>query len=136
MSTSKKDENESSTGNEQLTSQPTMAFHDKFSHSKVFGKKLPENPKDLPGFILQAMDYLDKHCMRVEGIFRLSPKKTNEEEVIQTLEDDIHSIIPFHLYEIHLPARLLKLYLMELPDPLLTFEHYGMFVAADVGCLD
>jgi len=116
-----------------LTNQQKYPVNEKYINSKVFGKKLPADPNDLPPFVLQAMDYLDEHCLNVEGIFRLSPKKTDEDEVIQVLEQNLRAVINYEKYEIHLPASLLKLYLRELPDPLLTYEQYGMFIAAEVG---
>ncbi|EFC40646.1 rho GTPase activating protein [Naegleria gruberi] len=105
--------------------------NEKFANSKVFAKKLPLDPNDLPPFVLKAMSYLDENGLKIEGIFRISPKKSDEDEVIQQLEQNIKFDVPYEKYEIHLASSLLKLYLRELMDPLLTYEQYGMFLAAE-----
>ncbi|KAL9653353.1 hypothetical protein ABK040_001989 [Willaertia magna] len=108
-----------------------QTVNERFINSKVFCKKLPERPEDLPLFVIQAMEYLTKFGLNIEGIFRISPKRTDEDEIIKKLEENINFEVPFEKYEIHLPSSLLKLYLRELPDPLLTYEQYGMFIAAE-----
>lgn len=116
-------------------SSPSIKYpgvNEKYASSNVFGKKLPSDPNDLPPFVIKAMEHLEKHGLNVEGIFRISPKKSDEEEVIRELENNIKYDVPYEKYEIHLASSLLKLYLRELCDPLLTYEQYGMFIAAEV----
>ncbi|KAF0974381.1 hypothetical protein FDP41_006413 [Naegleria fowleri] len=115
-------------------SSPSIKYpgvNEKYASSNVFGKKLPSDPNDLPPFVIKAMEHLEKHGLNVEGIFRISPKKSDEEEVIRELENNIKYDVPYEKYEIHLASSLLKLYLRELCDPLLTYEQYGMFIAAE-----
>ncbi|KAG2375350.1 hypothetical protein C9374_009973 [Naegleria lovaniensis] len=116
------------------SSSPAVKYpgvNEKYASSNVFGKKLPSDPNDLPPFVIKAMEHLEKHGLNVEGIFRISPKKSDEEEVIRELENNIKFDVPYEKYEIHLASSLLKLYLRELCDPLLTYEQYGMFIAAE-----
>lgn len=102
----------------------------KFPNSRWFGKKLPKNPDDLPIFVLDAMNYVEEYGINVEGIFRISANKESERMAIEELENSYNGKVDFSQYDVHVAANLLKLYFRELPEPLLTYENYGMFIAA------
>lgn len=84
---------------------------------------------ELPSIIEQAIKYIDAKALDTVGIYRLSgaaPTIANwkklfdkGEKVDLALEPDPHAV-----------AGLMKLFLRELPEPILTFPKYDDFIAA------
>lgn len=81
----------------------------------------------IPKLITLAVEYIEARAMRVEGIYRLSGSRTDidvykerfnsGEDVNFSEESDPHAV-----------AGVLKLYLRELPEPLLTYSRYQDFI--------
>eukprot|EP00123_Amoebidium_parasiticum_P009817 comp19725_c0_seq1/m.23507 comp19725_c0_seq1/g.23507 ORF comp19725_c0_seq1/g.23507 comp19725_c0_seq1/m.23507 type:complete len:553 (-) comp19725_c0_seq1:585-2243(-) len=105
------------------------------SEHLVFGKPLLEGAKNngggayvYPAFVEKALAYVEKHGMDLEGIFRLSgtaseitaykDRLDNGEDVDFSEERNAHNV-----------AGLTKLYLRELPEPLLTWQFFLPFMA-------
>merc|ERR1711916_253218 len=103
--------------------------------SKVLrGKKRPTfNPygNDIPAVVTETIQWLEKNAITTEGLFRVSgnhldvvamkklfERTTKPSGVIQP------NTVP------HVVSGVIKLWLMELPDPLLTFPLYDSFIAA------
>eukprot|EP01105_Mastigella_eilhardi_P018333 TRINITY_DN4230_c0_g1_i1.p1 TRINITY_DN4230_c0_g1~~TRINITY_DN4230_c0_g1_i1.p1 ORF type:complete len:593 (+),score=132.49 TRINITY_DN4230_c0_g1_i1:62-1780(+) len=98
---------------------------------KVFGVPLTSNT--IPPIVLQCVEYLEtpgKNFIQLEGIFRQSgnaavvndtrAKFNKGEEVdLMATQADPHAV-----------AGVLKLWFRELPEALLTFAYYDMFIAA------
>ncbi|XP_030395702.1 rho GTPase-activating protein 8 isoform X3 [Gopherus evgoodei] len=81
----------------------------------------------IPPVMKQTVSYLKSKGLRVEGLFRRSAS-------IQTIKE-IHKLynqgkpVNFDDYgDIHIPAVILKTFLRELPQPLLTFESYDQIL--------
>eukprot|EP01132_Coremiostelium_polycephalum_P001272 gene1272-1602_t len=105
----------------------------KFKPKTVFGTPIERvvlPGQDIPPIISQTIEYIEKKAMDTVGIFRLSgsvvtieswKNKYDKGEKIDLLtqENDPHAV-----------AGLLKLYLRELPDPLLTYSKYKYFIAS------
>ncbi|XP_021165207.2 rho GTPase-activating protein 8 isoform X1 [Fundulus heteroclitus] len=78
----------------------------------------------IPPVMVQTVAYLKEKGLRTEGIFRRSVR-------VQTIKDvqklyNLGKPVNFDLYEdIHVPAVILKTFLRELPEPLLTFRVYS-----------
>ena len=89
----------------------------------------------------KSIEFLQSHCIvfsnrfsltfakvTTEGLFRLSaPKQTTV--LLKCLIDEGHEI-DFDKWkaDAHVVGHLLKQYLRELPDPLLTYELYSQFL--------
>ncbi|KAF2072481.1 hypothetical protein CYY_006213 [Polysphondylium violaceum] len=110
----------------------TTPNNSRFKSKLVFGQPLDRAVlpgMDIPLIVSQTIEYIEKKAMDTVGIFRLSgsvltieqwkAKYDKGEKVDLSTESDPHAI-----------AGLLKLYLRELPDPILTFEKYNNFIAA------
>ncbi|KUJ22831.1 uncharacterized protein LY89DRAFT_311590 [Mollisia scopiformis] len=87
---------------------------------------------ELPAVVYRCIEYLDaKNAAAEEGIFRLSGSSV----VIKALkerfnnEGDINLVTDEQYYDIHAVASLLKQYLRELPQTILTRELHLEFVA-------
>jgi hypothetical protein len=106
-----------------------MSIFVKKDKNQIFGKPLPNDPKNLPEFILEGLIYLEKKGLKSEGIFRLS----GDNNIMQEFKKKIDSgkKIDFSsLDDINCVSGLIKLYFRELPEPLCTYDHYEMFMAA------
>jgi len=82
----------------------------------------------IPIVIRTCVEFLRKHALTTEGIFRRSPLSTTIDELKQQFNrgEEVH----LHPSDVHAPAVLIKKFLRELPEPLLTFEFYD--VAVDI----
>jgi len=86
---------------------------------------------ELPAVVYRCIEYLDKNnAQNEEGIYRLSGSAAT----IQALKDRFNNEGDFNLvdseemYDIHAVAGLLKLFLRELTEPILTFELQPKFL--------
>ena len=92
--------------------------------------------EDIPLVVRQCIDYITQNALHVVGIFRRTPSQYNVQEVKKTFNEGCcyflfyHSLIIFIGKEVdfsvyndpHLVATILKMFLRELPEPLLTFS--------------
>ena len=104
------------------------------NHKTVFGQDLKEvlarknsRSKYVPNVVRDCISYLDQHGLKVTGIFRISASATVV-EYYQGLYDSGVDVSFDSCEDPHIPANLLKLYLRELPEPLLPFHLYDEFM--------
>ncbi len=71
--------------------------------------------------------------MDVVGIFRRAPNNSTLRQVKSMLNQG-ETVELTELGDCHLPAVLIKLFLRELPEPLLTFQAYTSIVEIRGGC--
>ncbi|XP_023365335.1 rho GTPase-activating protein 1 isoform X1 [Otolemur garnettii] len=85
-------------------------------------EKNPEQ-EPIPIVLKETIAYLQAHALTTEGIFRRSANTQLVREVQQKYNMGLP--VDFDQYnELHLPAVILKTFLRELPEPLLTFDLY------------
>uniref|UniRef100_A0A3Q3FKV7 Rho GTPase activating protein 8 n=2 Tax=Labrus bergylta TaxID=56723 RepID=A0A3Q3FKV7_9LABR len=78
----------------------------------------------IPPVVSQTVAYLKEKGLRTEGIFRRSPRV----QVIKDIQKLYNLGKPVNFDEfsdVHVPAVILKTFLRELPEPLLTFRVYN-----------
>ncbi|KAM8938972.1 rho GTPase-activating protein 1 isoform 2-T2 [Pelodytes ibericus] len=103
---------------------PNQQFGVSLQHLK---DKRTENQK-IPQVVQETVGYLQDNAMSTEGIFRRSASTQVVREVQQKYNMGVQ--VSFHQYEdVHLPAVILKTFLRELPEPLLTFNLYSYVVS-------
>ncbi|EGG16863.1 pleckstrin domain-containing protein [Cavenderia fasciculata] len=98
----------------------------------VFGAPVEKSiapGSDVPLIITQTIDYIEKKAMDVVGIFRLSGSVLTIEQWKKQYDRGERPNL-FEETDPHAISGLLKLYLRELPEPLLTFDRYDKFIAA------
>lgn len=83
----------------------------------------------LPSVVRHCVDYLARHGMDVEGIFRLGGNLTEINE-LKRRYDSGEDVDISSCKDAHVVAGLLKLYLRDLPDPPITYSLYPFFAAA------
>eukprot|EP01102_Stenamoeba_stenopodia_P012883 TRINITY_DN4104_c0_g1_i2.p1 TRINITY_DN4104_c0_g1~~TRINITY_DN4104_c0_g1_i2.p1 ORF type:complete len:763 (+),score=191.26 TRINITY_DN4104_c0_g1_i2:284-2572(+) len=82
----------------------------------------------LPSFLKPIFSYIFNNCLRLEGIFRLSPNK----EELKAFKVSINQgNMPDYgtVNDPHVVSGLLGLWLREMPEPLCTFEYYDRFIS-------
>ncbi|VDM67299.1 unnamed protein product [Strongylus vulgaris] len=72
----------------------------------------------LPAFFRNAIDYVETHGLNLEGIYRVSSPKSRLDE----LEKKANEGAPLNFVEGHEAAGLIKRFLRQLPEPLLTAD--------------
>lgn len=104
----------------------------------VFGVSLEELLKRdgsaIPLVVYQCIQAVDLYGLEVEGIYRLSGSSTHVNKLRAIFDNDA-SQLDFRnpeafFHDVNSVAGLLKQFFRELPDPLLTNEHYQGFIEA------
>ncbi|XP_069693994.1 rho GTPase-activating protein 45-like isoform X2 [Periplaneta americana] len=91
------------------------------------GQHLTETATLVPHIICKCIDEIDSRGRLIKGIYRVSGVKSKVEKLCQAFENGAELV---DLTDIHpnVIANVLKLYLRQLPEPLLTFCLYTEFV--------
>lgn len=100
----------------------------------VFGAPLKEvllrenRGSCIPLVVEKCISYIDEIAIEEEGIFRISPVKTELEEYVEAFDRGEEPEFTEDTNP-HVVAGLLKLYLRELPDPLTSFDLYSCWIS-------
>uniref|UniRef100_A0A7N8WX04 Myosin IXB n=1 Tax=Mastacembelus armatus TaxID=205130 RepID=A0A7N8WX04_9TELE len=86
-----------------------------------------KNP--VPIVLEMLLEHVEMHGLYTEGIYRKSGSANRMKELHQRLETDFHMVC-LEDYHIHTVTGLVKQWLRELPEPLMTFTHYTDFLHA------
>ncbi|KAN0038026.1 hypothetical protein ACTA71_000198 [Dictyostelium dimigraforme] len=124
--------NSSSSSTTSTTTSTSSGYQSNTIGKKIFGvpiEKTVSGNNEIPSVVLQTIDYIEKKAMDTVGIFRLSGSVLTIEQW-KAKYDKGEKVDLFQEVDPHAVAGLLKLYLRELPDPLLTYEKYDNFIAA------
>jgi len=98
----------------------------------IFGAPLKAGCKEgqnIPDIVEQAIKYIDERALEVEGIFRLSGSQILIEQYRDKFNQGVDVVLA-HENDPHTVAGLLKLYFREMPEPILTYDLYDSFLAA------
>ncbi|KAI1076996.1 RhoGAP-domain-containing protein [Whalleya microplaca] len=108
------------------------------SRSPVFGVSLERlydnNRGPVPMVVYQCIQAVDLYGLAVEGIYRLSGSSAHVNKLKNLFDtNEEAACLDFRnpenfFHDVNSVAGLLKQFLRDLPDPLLTSEHYGAFV--------
>ncbi|KAM6074543.1 rho GTPase-activating protein 1 isoform 2-T2 [Chlamydotis macqueenii] len=103
---------------------PNQQFGVSLQHLR---EKSPDQ-SPVPLVVRDTIAHLQQHALATEGIFRRSANT----QVVREVQQKYNTGVPvdFQQYEdVHLPAVILKTFLRELPEPLLTFGLYSHVVS-------
>ncbi|XP_071438655.1 rho GTPase-activating protein 45-like [Hetaerina americana] len=91
------------------------------------GQHLKETSAQVPYIVCKCVNEIDERGKFVKGVYRVSGVKSRVEKLCQAFENGVDLV---DLTGIHpnVIANVLKLYLRQLPEPLLTFRLYADFV--------
>jgi hypothetical protein len=89
---------------------------------------IKEHNRDIiPPVMQQTVGYLREHGLETEGLFRRSANASVLKQVQQQFNDGQEVDFSRHM-DIHLPAAILKSFLRQLPEPVLTYELYDHII--------
>ncbi|KAM4707287.1 unconventional myosin-IXb isoform 2-T2 [Discoglossus pictus] len=99
--------------------------------SHHFGVHLADltSETEVPIVMEILLEFLEMHGLYTEGIYRKSGAANRMRELKQCLEKDPNSV-KLDNYPIHAITGMLKQWLRELPEPLMTFAQYSEFLRA------
>ncbi|KAK4693979.1 Rho GTPase-activating protein RGD1, partial [Lecanoromycetidae sp. Uapishka_2] len=99
----------------------------------VFGLSLEDLLKRdgsaIPLVVYQCIQAVDLYGLEVEGIYRLSGSSNHVSKLRSIFDNDFRNPEAFY-HDVNSVAGLLKQFFRDLPDPLLTQEHYQGFIEA------
>nr|XP_027211306.1 rho GTPase-activating protein 29-like [Penaeus vannamei] len=88
---------------------------------------LSETNAPVPHLVLKCIAEIDAHGIKTKGIYRVSGVKSRVEKLCQAFENGAH-LVDLTDQHANVIANVLKLYLRQLPEPLLTFRLYPDFI--------
>ncbi|XP_069071785.1 unconventional myosin-IXb isoform X2 [Pleurodeles waltl] len=106
--------------------------NERSAESRHFGVEvsaLTSDSNPIPIVMEKLLEYLEMHGLYTEGIYRKSGAANRMRELKQSLENDPNSV-KLENYPIHTITGILKQWLRELPEPLMTFSQYSDFLRA------
>lgn len=89
--------------------------------------KYPSAPFGVPRIVSLCVAYLEEKALNLEGIFRISGNVHTVGRLRQEVEDGADKL---SCEEPHAVSGLLRLFLKQLPDPVIPFSLYDDFIAA------
>uniref|UniRef100_A0AAQ4QBD2 Myosin IXB n=1 Tax=Gasterosteus aculeatus aculeatus TaxID=481459 RepID=A0AAQ4QBD2_GASAC len=98
-------------------------------HFGVRVGSLVNDKNPVPMVLEMMLEHVEMQGLYTEGIYRKSGSANRMKELHQRLETDPHRVC-LEDYPIHTVTGLVKQWLRELPDPLMTFTHYSDFLHA------
>ncbi|XP_059196824.1 si:zfos-588f8.1 isoform X3 [Centropristis striata] len=96
-------------------------------HFGVRVSHLVSDKNPVPMVLEMMLEHVEINGLYTEGIYRKSGSANRMKELHQRLETDPH-LVCLEDYPIHTVTGLVKQWLRELPDPLMTFTHYSDFL--------
>ncbi|XP_049939192.1 unconventional myosin-IXa-like [Schistocerca serialis cubense] len=84
----------------------------------------------VPAVVDRLITTIEMHGLYTEGIYRKSGVSSKVKELKARIEDEHLDDINFGSYHVHVLAAVLKSFLREMPEPLLTFDSYEDFLRA------
>lgn len=103
--------------------------------SALFGVSLTslccmeENMVKIPVKIEQLITKIEMHGLYTEGLYRKSGVSSKIKELKMKMAESTDEI-DYELYNVHVLANVLKSFLREMPEPLLSFDRYDDFLRA------
>lgn len=82
-----------------------------------------QSGQNIPPLVVRSVEYLKEHGLEVEGIFRRTANATRLKEV-QKMFNEGQAVDFGQVGDIHIPAVILKTFLRELQQPIMTFDLY------------
>ncbi|KAK4304536.1 hypothetical protein Pmani_023513 [Petrolisthes manimaculis] len=102
------------------------------ARSRMFGvplENLVRHGEKIPSVVERLITSIELHGLYTEGLYRKSGAQTKVRAVKSHMERDPDNV-DFSETPIHVRATILKFFLRELPEPLLTFECYDPLLRA------
>jgi len=96
------------------------------AQSLVFGVPL-EPGQGVPRVVKECVEFIEQKGLQSEGVFRLSAMASEINRVKALFESGQPVDFDSAIGGVDVAAGILKFYLREMPEPLLTFQYYDQF---------
>lgn len=100
---------------------------------RIFGvalHKLTAGDGKIPVVIDRLITTIEMYGLYTEGIYRKSGLSSKVKELKSKMDESDQGTIKFEGYPVHVLAAVLKSFLRDMPEPLLTFDCYDDFIRA------
>eukprot|EP01122_Echinamoeba_exundans_P009882 TRINITY_DN3558_c0_g1_i1.p1 TRINITY_DN3558_c0_g1~~TRINITY_DN3558_c0_g1_i1.p1 ORF type:complete len:1362 (+),score=342.93 TRINITY_DN3558_c0_g1_i1:171-4256(+) len=94
------------------------------------GELAKRENRRVPRLIVSCTDFITKHMVDMQGVFRLSAIKDDLDDIKMRMDRGHPPDFSNSLDNPHVVTGILKQYLREMPDPLFTFDLYDEFIKA------
>ncbi|XP_039099243.1 unconventional myosin-IXb isoform X6 [Hyaena hyaena] len=98
-------------------------------HFGVCVDSLTSDKASVPVVLEKLLEHVEMHGLYTEGLYRKSGAANRTRELRQALQTD-PAAVQLENFPIHAITGVLKQWLRELPEPLMTFAQYGDFLRA------
>ncbi|XP_035270062.1 rho GTPase-activating protein 29 isoform X2 [Anguilla anguilla] len=98
-----------------------------------FTQATKNNPDGIPFIIKKCTSEIENRALNIKGIYRVNGAKSRVEKLCQAFENGKDLVELSDLYP-HDISNVLKLYLRQLPEPLILFRYYNDFIGLAKEC--
>ncbi|KAG9351083.1 hypothetical protein JZ751_024973 [Albula glossodonta] len=98
-----------------------------------FAQATKNNPDGIPFIIKKCTSEIENRALNIKGIYRVNGAKSRVEKLCQAFENGKDLVELSDLYP-HDISNVLKLYLRQLPEPLILFRYYNDFIGLAKEC--
>ncbi|XP_036377774.1 rho GTPase-activating protein 29 isoform X1 [Megalops cyprinoides] len=98
-----------------------------------FTQAAKNNPDGIPFIIRKCTSEIENRALNIKGIYRVNGAKSRVEKLCQAFENGKDLVELSDLYP-HDISNVLKLYLRQLPEPLILFRYYNDFIGLAKEC--
>ncbi|XP_064194745.1 rho GTPase-activating protein 29-like isoform X2 [Anguilla rostrata] len=92
-----------------------------------FTQVVKNSPDGIPFIIKKCISEIENRALNIKGIYRVNGAKSRVEKLCQAFENGKDLVELSDLYP-HDISNVLKLYLRQLPEPLILFRYYNDFI--------
>lgn len=92
-----------------------------------FAQAAKNSPDGIPFIIKKCTSEIENRALNIKGIYRVNGAKSRVEKLCQAFENGKDLVELSELYP-HDISNVLKLYLRQLPEPLILFRYYNDFI--------
>lgn len=94
----------------------------------IFGQPLSADDDQVVDFMRRFVYEIDTRGLTSKGIYRVSSIKSKVDRLCNYYDQNLSSLVDLSSFHPNIIANALKMYLRQLPEPLLTREHYHEFI--------
>lgn len=94
----------------------------------IFGQPIADNGPKVVDFVKRFIYEIDTRGLTSRGIYRVSSIKSKVDRLCNYYDQNISSLVDLSSFHPNIIANALKMFLRQLPEPLLTHELYTEFI--------
>lgn len=94
----------------------------------IFGQPIGDDSVEVVDFLRRFVYEIDARGLASKGIYRVSSIKSKVDRLCNYYDQNLSSLVDLSSFHPSIIANALKMYLRQLPEPLLTHELYNKFI--------